>query len=79
MGMYEKCPCRGCEPPEREPGCHARCEKYLTWKASKQEIKDKIRYEREKEYNAAGLLHDSYIRTLHSMWGNKRTEKERNH
>lgn len=79
MGVYDKCPCRECVPPEREPGCHWNCEKYIEWKESTEDAKARIRYEKAKEYNACGLLHDSYVRTLRNMWGSKQTEKVRKH
>lgn len=25
------CPCNGCVPPERYPGCHGKCPKYKAW------------------------------------------------
>lgn len=27
------CPCKDCVPPERHPGCHGKCEKYIEWYA----------------------------------------------
>lgn len=28
------CPCNGCVPPERYPGCGGKCSKYKDWKTS---------------------------------------------
>lgn len=33
-------PCKGCD--EREIGCHSVCERYITWKAQRDEIKKKL-------------------------------------
>lgn len=36
-----KTPCvKDC--PDRQPGCHAKCEKYLAWKAEREELLQKI-------------------------------------
>ena len=32
--------CNGCVPPERHPGCHAKCEKYLKEKAAYDALKE---------------------------------------
>ena len=41
--MPIKC-CKDCVPPQRFPGCHAKCSKYL---------KEKAEYEKRKEYAKA--------------------------
>ena len=28
------CPCKGCEPPKRYPGCGGKCPEYKEWKTS---------------------------------------------
>lgn len=40
-------PCFKC--PDRKPGCHAACEKYIAWSAEEQERKDLIYKNRRKE------------------------------
>lgn len=25
------CPCKGCVPPKRNPGCHGKCPEYKAW------------------------------------------------
>lgn len=47
--MGKDCPCHGCVPPNRYPGCHGNCEAYKDWKASEQEKKDAERKLREQE------------------------------
>ena len=45
------CPCKGCEPPKREIGCHGTCEQYIGWQQERGELmkakikaNDQIRY-----------------------------------
>lgn len=40
-------PCYSCV--DRVPGCHAKCDRYTSWKEHHSEIKDKIRDEKLKE------------------------------
>ena len=40
--MAKICPCKDCVPPERHPGCHPECEKYLAWSAERQQELAKI-------------------------------------
>ena len=41
-------PCMGCVPPQRFPGCHQHCEKYIAWKDEHNIIKQrKEKFERE--------------------------------
>lgn len=40
--MPIKC-CKDCVPPQRYPGCHAKCSKYLEEKAKWEEEKDYIK------------------------------------
>ena len=42
-------PCRYCVPPTRKPGCHSRCPEYIAWKKDHDEVKERIRKEKEKE------------------------------
>lgn len=30
--MSNICPCKGCEPPKRYPGCGGKCSEYKDWK-----------------------------------------------
>lgn len=43
--------CNGCVQPERHPGCHGTCEKYLTEKAAHD--KQKAELDRESRVSAA--------------------------
>lgn len=45
----KKGPCIDCEPPERYPGCHDRCEGYLEWKRELDEQREKIQKEQHYE------------------------------
>ena len=47
-------PCKDC--PDRSPGCHDKCQKYIEAKKAETEIKEKRRNEREKQ-NAIKALH----------------------
>lgn len=62
MGMYDKCPCRFCEPPERHPGCHGKCEKKLAWDNKVRVYKEKLWTEQKKDYHANGFIKDSQRR-----------------
>ena len=62
LTMY---PCKDC--PDRSPGCHSRCEKYIKAKNIETEIKKKKRDEWEQR-NAIKALHK-----------HRRTKKSSNH
>ena len=47
------CSCFGCVPPERHPGCHAVCEKYLTEKA----VHDKRKAELDREIRISTAIY----------------------
>ena len=40
-------PCRECVPPERHLGCHTFCELYIEWKEEWEELKVKIRKQKQ--------------------------------
>ena len=40
-------PCKECVPPERHPGCHTFCEAYIEWKEEWEELKVKIRKQKQ--------------------------------
>lgn len=40
-------PCRECVPPERHLGCHTFCEAYIEWKEELEELKVKIRKQKQ--------------------------------
>lgn len=46
MTSYPNSPCLHC--PERAPGCHARCENYLSYKQELEDFKAFIKAEKEK-------------------------------
>lgn len=48
--MGKQNPCRDCE--ERYAGCHATCEKYITWKKEYDALQAKVRAEKELMWTA---------------------------
>lgn len=46
-----RCPCQGCEAPERTTTCHFsdQCEKHKAWKAEQEELNHRKRLVREAE------------------------------
>lgn len=50
--------CKGC--PDREVGCHSRCEKYLKAKA-RQDLVNRLRQKREEKYPA----HITFTKEIH--------------
>ncbi|MBO5389411.1 MAG: hypothetical protein J6A59_15010 [Lachnospiraceae bacterium] len=50
--MADKAPCKGCT--DRYLGCHDKCDKYREFKQYNEELKNKIR--QEKQYD--GMLHE---------------------
>ena len=57
--MVNTC-CKNCV--ERHAGCHARCEKYLTWKREHDALKVRIRLERERDVYTAVAKKESLNR-----------------
>ena len=45
--------CMGCVPPERHPGCHGTCEKYLAEKASH----DKRKAELDRDHRISAAIY----------------------
>lgn len=43
--MVSRCPCKGCE--KRYPGCHSKCEGYISWRAELDKRNAEIRAEKE--------------------------------
>jgi len=39
-------PCRDCQPPERSPGCHGRCERYAAYRERWESVRQKRETER---------------------------------
>lgn len=37
-----KAPCKDCTNPDKKPGCHDKCDIYLTWKAGRDHIREQI-------------------------------------
>ena len=56
MGLYDKCPCRGCEAPKRHPGCHGTCEDKAEWDRDFSEAKKAVRQERERDHIVSGFV-----------------------
>lgn len=52
--------CKGCT--ERHIGCHAHCEQYLSWRREYDELKARIRLERERDVYTATAKQDSLAR-----------------
>lgn len=67
MGMYDDCPCRYCEPPKRNLGCHSRCEEKLAWDDKLKATKEAIARDKEQHYQATGFLADNAARTVHRL------------
>lgn len=62
MGMYDKCPCRHCQPPERYPGCHGKCEVYAAWRQNTDDAAKAIRDEQNKDNQVLGFITESQRR-----------------
>ena len=43
--------CRDCKPPERQPGCHATCERFLKEREEHLVYTDKVRKAKKEEYS----------------------------
>lgn len=54
----DKCPCKGCVPPQRALGCHSICQPYIDWLAEHQQKVEYIRQQRE----LTNLCFDSALR-----------------
>ena len=52
--------CKGCVPPDRYPGCHGQCQKYLEEKAEYDRLKE-IDYQKR---HANGLLVDQRLQAI---------------
>lgn len=62
--------CKNCEPPERQPGCHSWCPRYLSEKKRHDIQRDKI--------NRARQLEGDFIQSKqYSMSRNKRKRNGR--
>lgn len=48
--------CKDCVPPQREPGCHGKCEDYIRDKAKREELNEKIKKERNKDKELNSFL-----------------------
>ena len=46
--MIRELRCKKCEPPTRQPGCHAYCEDYIEWQKERSAEKAKSRAEKIK-------------------------------
>lgn len=62
--IIDKAPCAGCKPPERTPGCHAHCEKYIEWSARNEEYRSKVNCERRKYYTGESISIESTYRHM---------------
>lgn len=56
INREKEVPCRSCT--ERHESCHGTCDRYLTWKAKHQEVKDHMFKERDKTIGADCFLVD---------------------
>ena len=52
-------PCRYCEPPNRYPGCHSKCEAYLKFHKENEFRREHLNkvHQEEREYRAARFKH----------------------
>lgn len=51
-------PCKGCE--NREAGCHAKCESYLSYRKSMDEFNDKVyQAKREEDIKRKKVIHNA--------------------
>lgn len=67
MGMYDSCPCKGCEPPKRHCKCHGHCEDKLVWDNKLKATKEAIARDKEQHYQATGFLADNAAKTVHRL------------
>lgn len=56
--MSKTCPCKGCAPPKRNPGCHSKCDEYIKWKSELDKLNAKIR--KENDLNQALSRHNFF-------------------
>lgn len=63
--------CKGCVPPERHPGCHSTCPKYLEEKAKHDALKEKQR----KEHDVAVSIMDQRGRAVRKAMQHRRKGK----
>lgn len=50
-------PCRACEA--REPGCHSKCDKYITWRSDRDRIAEKrLQMQRSTPEIPAPVIHE---------------------
>lgn len=69
MMSNSNCPCNGCVPPKRYPGCHGGCEEYKSWN------EEHIRHNRELYIaKAKDKLCDDY--TIDEMSKNAKKRRE---
>lgn len=60
----DDCPCRGCVPPTRFPGCHAVCIQYIDWDAKRKAEKQYIRERRLKEGEKRAYVKATYEKQM---------------
>ena len=72
MGMYDKCPCKGCVPPERGPGCHSTCGKYREWQEKVADAKEKIEKEKRDRHYINSFNADGFWRMQRILHGRYR-------
>ena len=69
--FYRTCPCNGCVAPNRHPGCHSNCKEKSDWDLEKDQLMEKIRKEKKKDYEATGFLVDSQRKMAKALQLNK--------
>ena len=62
MAMFSCC--KGCVPPDREPGCHAKCPKYLEEKARYEELKEADRKRKETRAGLISQRNEQYYKAM---------------
>jgi hypothetical protein len=60
--IFNSTPCRKCMAPDRYPGCHSKCNKYIEWKTKLDEEKTKIR----KAKDISLLIDKMHIATINN-------------
>lgn len=66
--------CKGCVPPQRYPGCHSHCSRYLEEKAKYDALKEEDRKKRD----VSGLIYDQRSDRVYKALKRRRDGRFRN-
>lgn len=72
MGLYDDCPCNGCEKPKRHIGCHSHCPDKAKWDKKTKATKDAILTEQKRNEQATSFLVESQLRVAKRLKINNR-------